>query len=117
MIRIKRVYDDPEPTDGYRVLVDRLWPRGVTKEAAAIDRWMKELAPGAALRKWFDHDPQKWNAFQRRYAEELEDQADALDFLNEKSAGSTVTLVFAARNTRHNNAVALRDVLQKRRAG
>ena len=113
-IKLKRAYDDPAPGDGFRVLVDRLWPRGVSKEDAALDRWMKELAPSDALRQWFDHDPDKWNGFRRRYREELDDRGEEIAFLKEKSEAGTLTLVYAAKDTEHNNAVALKDELTRR---
>ena len=100
-IRLKRAYDDPAEDDGFRVLVDRLWPRGVSKEEAALDRWMKEVAPSTALRKWFDHDPEKWDAFRRCYAAEL----DGRD--------GTLTLVYAAKDTEHNGPVVLKDYLSR----
>lgn len=114
MIRIKRAYEAPAGEDGFRVLVDRLWPRGVSREDAAVDLWMKEVAPSDELRKWFGHDPERWDEFRQRYGRELEENADALAFLEEKAGAGTLTLVYAARDTAHNNAVALRDHLQRR---
>ena len=111
MIEIKRVYDAPAKSDGVRVLVDRLWPRGVSKEAAALDRWMKEVAPSAALRRWFGHDPEKWDAFRRRYESELGGREEELAFLREKSREGTLTLVYAAKDTEHNDAVVLKAYL------
>lgn len=110
-IRIKRAYDPPAADDGYRVLVDRLWPRGVTKEAAALDRWMKDVAPSPALRVWFGHDPARWDAFRRRYASELDARSEEVAFLREKAASGALTLVYAAKDTEHNGAVVLRDYL------
>jgi len=104
-IRTKRVYDPPTPDDGRRVLVDRLWPRGLKKEHAAIDLWLREAAPTAGLRRWFGHDPARWDEFRRRYADELERNRTALEPLI--AARDTVTLLFAARDPGHNNAVAL----------
>lgn len=112
MIRITRVYDPPTEEDGTRVLVDRLWPRGVSREDAAIDRWMKELAPSDELRAWFGHDPEKWDAFRERYARELDEKEEAVEALRGEAAGGTLTLVYAARDTEHNNAVALREYLR-----
>jgi uncharacterized protein YeaO (DUF488 family) len=114
MIAIKRAYDPPEASDGVRVLVDRLWPRGVTKEAAKIDRWMKDLAPSGELRKWFGHDPARWEEFRRRYREELAGHADAVAELRKLARGGTVTLVYAARDVEHNDAVVLKEVLGRR---
>lgn len=111
MIRIKRVYDEPAGDDGFRVLVDRLWPRGLSKEVAALDAWMKEVAPSDALRRWFGHDPARWDAFRRRYAEELDARPEAVAALVEKSRAGTLTLVYAAKDTEHNDAVALRAYL------
>ncbi|MCR8726193.1 DUF488 domain-containing protein [Frigidibacter sp. ROC022] len=110
-VRLKRAYDPPEPGDGTRVLVDRLWPRGVRKEAAAIDHWMKELAPSTRLRKWFGHDPAKWEEFQRLYAEELRPNGAALEELRGLARQGVVTLVFGARDRAHNQAVVLRGLL------
>jgi uncharacterized protein YeaO (DUF488 family) len=112
-IAIKRAYDAPEPEDGYRVLVDRVWPRGVTREALRLDEWARELAPSTALRKWFGHDPEKWPEFRRRYMEELGSAApaDVLARLASRAASGPVTLVYSARDTAHNQARVLADVL------
>lgn len=117
MIQLKRVYDPPEKEDGYRVLVDRLWPRGVSKDDAALDRWMKEVAPSDELREWFGHDPEKWDEFRRRYERELEEKEEAIAFLEERSVKGTLTLVYAAQDTEHNNAVALKGYLRRLGAG
>lgn len=114
MIKLKRVYESPSLHDGLRVLVDRLWPRGLTKERAAVDLWLKELAPSTELRKWFDHDPAKWKQFQTRYQRELREQKDALVTLKEKSEEQTVTLLYGARDEKHNEAVVLKRVLDRR---
>jgi uncharacterized protein YeaO (DUF488 family) len=111
-IRLKRAFDPPEPGDGRRFLVDRLWPRGVKKDNLQLDGWRKEVAPSAALRKWFGHDPEKWDEFRRRYAAELERKPEAWQPLLEAARRGTVTLVFAARDTARNNAVALKDYLE-----
>ena len=110
-IRLKRAYDPPSPEDGVRVLVDRLWPRGLRKDAARIDRWMKEIAPSTELRRWFGHDPERWQEFRRRYTSELRQHPDELDQLRELATNGTVTLVFGARDEEHNDAVVLREVL------
>jgi len=107
VIRTRRVYEAPADDDGFRVLVDRLWPRGVSREDAALDRWMKEIAPSDELRAWFGHDPERWDEFRERYARELDEKAEEVDFLREKAGEGTLTLVYAARDTEHNNAVAL----------
>lgn len=113
-IRIKRAYEPPAPEDGSRVLVDRLWPRGVTKQAARIDDWPKEITPSTELRKEFSHMPERWAEFKARYAQELEGQAEALDRLCRRAEEGPVTLVFAARDERYNNAVALKEILEQR---
>lgn len=115
MFKVKRIYDAPEPSDGYRVLVDRIWPRGVSKEKAHIDLWMKDIAPSDALRKWYGHDPERWQEFQQRYREELQKEIGLTKQLKqlEKEYG-TVTLVFSARDPRHNQAAALRAFLPRR---
>ncbi|EMA54476.1 DUF488 domain-containing protein [Halococcus thailandensis] len=110
-IQTKRIYEEPDPEDGTRVLVDRLWPRGVSKEDAALDRWAKDAAPSDELRNWFDHDPERWDEFKERYRDELSDR-DVVDELRELADGGTVTLLYAATDREHNNAVVLRDVLE-----
>lgn len=111
MVRIKRVYDEPAAGDGKRILVDRLWPRGIAREKARIDEWLKEIAPSDELRKWFGHDPARWDEFRERYRQELEAKAEILDHLRSMAKKGTVTLLFAARDEEHNNAVALREML------
>ncbi|MCE9524966.1 MAG: DUF488 domain-containing protein [Planctomycetales bacterium] len=115
MLKLKRVYESPSPQDGLRVLVDRLWPRGLTKERAAVDLWAKEVAPSTELRKWFDHDPAKWKQFQIRYRKELLEKKDALQALKKKSQGHTVTLVYGARDEEHNEALVLKKILAGRK--
>lgn len=110
-IKLKRAYRPAAATDGLRVLVDRLWPHGVRKADAAIDRWVKGIAPSTPLRKWFGHDPARWPQFRQRYAAELHDRGEDLAALRAEARRRTVTLVFAARDERHNNAVVLRNVL------
>jgi len=114
MFKLKRAYEPATPEDGYRVLVERLWPRGVTRQRAALDLWLKDIAPSAELRKWFDHDPQKWAEFQRRYAEELGQKPDLLDLLAQKESEGPVTLVYGARDEQHNAAAALKSFLASR---
>lgn len=113
-IATKRIYDEASNGDGHRVLVDGMWPRGVRKADARLDDWRKDLAPSKALRQWFDHDPEKFDGFRRRYRDELKDREDALDELLDAAGGQTLTLLFAARDTEHNHAVVLRDVLAER---
>jgi uncharacterized protein YeaO (DUF488 family) len=113
MIKIKRVYEEPDPRDGQRLLVDRLWPRGLSKERARVDRWLKEIAPSDELRRRFGHDPEKWPEFRARYLAELEDQRPLLQELSALARKETVTLVYAAHDEEHNNAVVLKELLQK----
>lgn len=110
-IQIKRAYLPPSTEDGVRVLVDRLWPRGLRKSEAAIDRWLKEVAPSTELRRWFGHDPNKWQEFRRRYRAELSSNAALLNELRAMAKKERLTLVYAARDELHNEAVMLRDVL------
>jgi len=113
MIRIARVYEAPGKSDGWRVLVDRLWPRGLTKEAAKADEWMKEIAPSDALRKWFGHEPKRWIGFQKRYRAELRKKKDLIGRLRQaEREHDTVTLLYGAKDEEHNQAVVLRDVLK-----
>lgn len=112
MIKVKRVYDPVEPDDGKRFLVERLWPRGVKKEALPMDGWLREVAPSDRLRRWFGHDPRKWEEFRRRYFAELEAHPEAWRPLLEAARAGNVTLLFSARDVAHNNAVALRDFLE-----
>lgn len=113
VIRIKRIYHAPSRNDGYRVLVDRLWPRGINKEKAGIDLWLKDSAPSDELRKWFNHDPQKWDDFKKRYFAELENKQGILDPVIEKLE-EDVTLLYGAKDEQHNNAVALKEYLEKK---
>jgi len=113
-VAVKRVYRAPAPDDGLRVLVDRLWPRGLSRERASLDRWMKELAPSHELRKWFGHDASRWDEFRRRYAEELDAQPELVEELVARTRAGRVTLLFSARDEQHNQAVALADHLARR---
>lgn len=117
MIRLKRIYETPAKQDGFRILVDRLWPRGLSKEKARVDLWLREIAPSDGLRKWFSHQPEKWTAFQSRYKAELRSKKALLKEIQktEREKG-TVTLLYAARDEERNNAVALRQLLRKRRS-
>ena len=112
-IRVRRVYDRPGPDDGLRVLVDRLWPRGLKKTEAAIDLWLKEAAPSAELRRWFGHDPARFEEFKARYAAELRARQEGLTKLRALHAAQDMTLLFAAHDEIHNNAVVLRDILTR----
>lgn len=115
-IRLKSAYAEPDQSDGLRILVDRLWPRGVSREQLKIDAWLKELAPSDELRKWFRHDPEKWPEFRRRYFAELADRDAQVSELMGRIGNQRATLVFAAHDKQHNNAVALRDYLQSKMA-
>ena len=110
-IRLKRAYDSASSGDGARILIDRLWPRGVRKADAAIDVWAKDMAPSTALRRWFGHDPARWHEFRRRYSEEIHQRRNRLDELRTLAQKGRITLVFAARDEAHNDAVVLREIL------
>ena len=110
-IKLKRAYDAASREDGKRILVDRLWPRGISKEKAALDQWMKEIAPSTELRTWFGHDPKRWEEFRRRYADELRKHSDLVAELRSLARAGTVTLVYAAHDEAHNDAIVLRDIL------
>jgi uncharacterized protein YeaO (DUF488 family) len=117
VIKLKRVYLPAAREDGLRVLVERLWPRGFTKERAALGLWLKEAAPSPELRRWFAHDPTKWQEFCRRYWRELEEKPEQTDFLRQESRKGVVTLVYAARDEKHNAALALKQFLEGRSRG
>ncbi len=112
-VRLKRAYEDAAAADGYRVLVDRLWPRGVSRSEARLDAWERELAPSAELRRWFGHDPDRFEEFRRRYVEELGGQRPRLTALRRRARQGTLTLVYGARDTEHNDAVVLAEVLRR----
>ena len=114
-VSLKRAYEQPSSDDGMRVLIDRLWPRGLSKEHLAIDFWLKEVAPSDALRRWFGHKPDRWEPFAAKYRAELAQRADLLRLLDELRRRGRVTLVYGARDTKRNNAVVLRGVLEERR--
>ncbi len=111
-VRLKRAYEPPAPTDGYRVLIDRLWPRGVARANARLDEWAKELAPSTDLRRWFGHDPARFAEFRQRYVEELSAQEEKLRELRGRARNTTLTLVYGARDTEHNDAVVLAELLR-----
>jgi uncharacterized protein YeaO (DUF488 family) len=113
MIRVKRVYEEPTPEDGFRVLVDRLWPRGLSRERAQLDAWFREVAPSTELRKWYSHDESRWEEFCRRYYEELDSARDSLRTLEEMAREGDVTLIYSAKNTELNNAVALKRLIER----
>jgi len=114
-IKLKRVYEPSKKSDGTRILVDRLWPRGLTKLEAKLDFWLKEIAPSTELRKWFGHDPKKWKRFDSRYRAELNSHPDELGFITSKAKEGTVTLLYGARDQEHNEAVVLLRLLEKKR--
>lgn len=113
-IGLKRAYDPPAADDGYRVLVDGVWPRGIKKQDLQIERWLKEVAPSTELRQWFGHDPKKWAEFKKRYGEELAHRREAVDDLVARAKEGRLTLVFSAKDTEHNNAVALKELIERR---
>lgn len=112
-VRIARIYDDPGAGDGYRVLIDRLWPRGVAKERARLDEWARALAPSAELRRWFGHDPARFDDFRERYRAELAARGEELDALRRRARDGTVTLLYGARDREHNDAVVLAELLRE----
>ncbi len=114
MIVIKRAYEEKGPHDGYRILVDRLWPRGLTKERVAADVWMKEIAPSTELRKWFGHDPKKWAEFRKRYEAELKDKAELVGEIKKKAKRGRVTLLYGAKDELHNEALVLKNYIESR---
>jgi len=116
MIRIKRIYERPSAEDGTRVLIDRVWPRGLSKGEAGVDLWLKEVAPSTELRKWFNHDPERWPEFRRRYIAELEAADVPLDRLEQIARDGDLTLLYATRDERHNNAQVLKELLEARLA-
>ncbi len=113
-LKIKRAYEEADDSDGKRVLIDRLWPRGVSRETAQIDLWMREIAPSTELRKWFGHDPAKWEAFQSRYNDELDSNPELVDTIRTMAMAGQVTLIYAAKDEEHNDAVVLLNYLKKR---
>jgi uncharacterized protein YeaO (DUF488 family) len=115
MIKLKRAYEEPSQADGLRILVERLWPRGFTKERASIDLWLKEVAPSTELRKWFGHDPKRWKEFRERYLAELKEKKDPIDLLQGRAKQGTVSLIYAAKDAEHNGAVVLKGFLEGRK--
>jgi uncharacterized protein YeaO (DUF488 family) len=113
MVNIKRIYDPLSTEDGKRLLVDRIWPRGIKKGQAEIAEWLKEIAPSTELRKWFGHDPAKWDEFRSRYIDELAGEKELLERLRREAGNEKITLVYAARDTEHNNAVVLKELLEQ----
>jgi uncharacterized protein YeaO (DUF488 family) len=115
MIKIKRIYDAPTRDDGIRILVDRLWPRGLSKEKAKVDLWLKEIAPSNELRKWYGHDPKKWVEFRKKYFKDLDMKRELVNQIVQKKKEGDVTLLYSSKEAKINNAVALRDYIEMRR--
>jgi uncharacterized protein YeaO (DUF488 family) len=115
MIQVKRIYEPPSKSDGQRLLVERLWPRGMKKEAAQLNAWLRDVAPSTSLRQWFNHDPARWDEFQRRYREELDQHPEAWQPILDAAHHGKVTLLFSSHDAEHNNVVALKAYLQSRR--
>ncbi len=113
-IKIKRVYEEPAKDDGNRILVDRLWPRGLTKEKASVDLWLKEIAPSTELRNWFGHDPERWDRFRGLYETEIRHKDDLIEMLKGKASQGTITLIYAARDEKHNEALVLKQYLESK---
>ena len=114
-IRTKRIYDEPDSNDGFRVLVDRLWPRGLSKDKSKVDLWLKDIAPSSELRKWFAHDAEKWLEFKERYFRELNTKHELIGLIHNNAKLSTVTLLYGAKDERFNNAAALKEYMEKGR--
>jgi uncharacterized protein YeaO (DUF488 family) len=115
MIKIKRIYQTPAAGDGFRILVDRLWPRGLSKEKAKVDLWLKDISPSNELRKWYSHDPAKWAEFKRKYLEEIEGKKPEFDLLRQKAKGGTITFLFSSKEEKLNNAAALKEFVESKR--
>lgn len=113
MIKLKRAYEKPSRDDGFRILVERLWPRGVTKNEADLDLWLKDIAPSPELRKWYGHDVEKWGEFQKRYTQELNGKSEFIDQVKQRTKDGTVTFVYAARDEEHNSAIVLKEFVER----
>ena len=116
LIAAKHIYEDPANNDGYRVLVNRIWPWGVSKDDAKLDDWLKKIAPSDELRKWFDHDPDKFDEFKKRYKKELDERVDKPEQLAKKSTEKKITLLYGAKDEEHNHAVVLKEIIENQRA-
>ena len=112
MIKTRRIYDKPDTDDGFRILVDRIWPRGLKKNDVKIDLWQKDIAPSDSLRKWFNHDQSKWNEFKSRYYNELKDKQEIVKLFLEKDGQETITLLYSSKEEKYNNAIALKEYLE-----
>ena len=115
MIKVKRIYEPPAKDDGFRILVDRLWPRGLSKDKAKVDLWLKEISPSNELRKWYGHEPEKWEEFKRKYLKEIEGKKPEFDLLRQKTKGGTITFLFSSKEEKLNNAVALKEFVESKR--
>jgi len=115
MIKVKRIYEPPAKDDGFRILVDRLWPRGLSKDKAKVDLWLKEISPSNELRKWYGHEPEKWVEFKRKYLKEIEGKKPEFDLLRQKTKGGTITFLFSSKEEKLNNAVALKEFVESKR--
>jgi len=115
MIKIKRIYQTPAAGDGFRILVDRLWPRGLSKEKAKVDLWLKDISPSNELRKWYSHDPAKWAEFKRKYLKEIEGKKLELDLLRQKAKSGIITFLFSSKEEKLNNAAALKEFVESKR--
>jgi len=114
LIKIKRIYESSSEEDGFRILIDRLWPRGLSKESAQIDTWLKDIAPSDSLRKWFSHDPKKWSEFKKRYREELKEKKDMISMIKSfEKEKKTIIFLYSAKDKEYNNAVFLQEYMQK----
>jgi uncharacterized protein YeaO (DUF488 family) len=114
MIKIKRIYDPPAAGDGFRILVDRLWPRGLTKEKAKVDLWMRDIAPSNELRKWYGHDPDKWTEFKKKYFKEIEEKKEEFGLLRKKAREGMITFLFSSKEEKLNNAAALKEFVERK---
>lgn len=114
MIKVKRIYDPPETGDGYRILVDRLWPRGMSKDRAKVNLWLKEISPSNDLRKWYGHAPEKWAEFKKRYSQEIRERKEEFDLLLKKAREGTVTFLFSSQEKKLNNAAALKEFVERK---
>jgi uncharacterized protein YeaO (DUF488 family) len=114
MIKIKRIYEAPAAGDGFRILVDRLWPRGLSKEKGKVDLWLRDISPSNELRKWYGHEPEKWAGFKRKYLEEIKGKKRELDLLRQKAKGGTVTFLFSSKEEKLNNAAALKEFMDSK---
>jgi len=114
-IKIKRIYDPPSPQDGFRILVDRLWPRGLSKEKAKVDLWLRDIAPSNELRKWYGHDPNKWTEFKKKYLGEIGEKKEEFELLRKKAREGTVTFLFSSKEEKLNNAAALKEFVERHR--